>query len=878
MALTPEEFNSKYGKTSVGTGGVQPSSYTLPDVKRGGYGQAKEGFRAGLRRFGSGITTGAASFGEKIYGALGFKSVGGFDVTKQGYEPTYNKLKEYEQKTQKNLEDRLGVDGAQTFTTQASGALAQGAGQLTASAINPWLGYTAITAQSMGAGKNAYDTAYSTALANGSSEEQAKKIAKINGTITGAANMADIIPVGKALGLGKDVLSKPGSMLLKDFATRFAGNALTEVATEGGQDFISSLTAKLTYDESAEPLRDALHSALISIPTALVFGGAGEVSNYGAYESARENIAKVFVSEGADPAMADQLAGAILQQQIVTGNKDVSGDVPADLQEGYDAAVDFLAGQQRAIATNPDFQIDQAASDSAYSIIESYDKYTEAANQDAKQNEEKVGGVMMDITERLYKGIKGDTAVKQEWRDTAGKKFEALQNQIEQERQIVLANEKRLARNEAARNRRADIKEAKRIEGLKSEIAKAKARKRYAEKKLKEQEDQAKKDLKNEKARAKYAKKMAERQAFLNEPYVADADLPVIDAGSGRVPSTGLPSIQVGADAPVQAPPGYSYEPINDKIVGLVEKQNKILEDVKKPKEKAVKKAVETKKKGTKGAPPKKSKKAEKVDLTSTKVGDVEITKDAVFTDSKIDKLNKEIEALEAQLANPTMEMAKKADKAFRKMSGLSIETGTDVGEVSNTIGLKVTGGGEVKVSGVASSFQKELFEKKMIDSNFTDITESERMVIKEQEVLADQFIEKSPGYALEVAMGVRNSPKDIIASVVYSAFKRKAVDGNDSEMIDLLMGSKINDQATAAGQFGAGLAAYRSEEDVMSVLANKVKPSRTKLAEKKLKGGQSLESASKKIIKETKADVRKQEKEAAKNARYEDFINEITC
>ena len=68
-------------------------------------------------------------------------------------------IKELEEKTQQKLVDRIGEKNANSYLSQASQAVGQGVGQIAAFAIHPAIGYTTIAAQTINAGKQAYDEA-----------------------------------------------------------------------------------------------------------------------------------------------------------------------------------------------------------------------------------------------------------------------------------------------------------------------------------------------------------------------------------------------------------------------------------------------------------------------------------------------------------------------------------------------------------------------------------------------------------------------------------------------------------------------------------------------------------------------------------------------
>lgn len=869
MALTLEQFRAKYSKPGGETatpGAINQAPIDVKDVRRGAVGQITRGLGAGFKQGGTSALRGIVTAADAIVPDRFEKLQGNVDAR-------FDWLDRQDQNIQNKLVEKLGYDGANKFATQASAALGQGVGQIGAAIANPALGFAVVTSQALGAGQSAFTKAYDGAISRGKTPEEAKKIARINGYITGAVNMAELIPVGKVAGLATDVMKKPASMALKKLAPRFGMNALTEVGTEAGQDFASSLTEKLTYDEDAKPVADALHSALVSIPTAILFGSVGEAGNFKKIERAKETISQIMIEQGATPEQAQVLADKMVEQRMLYGDGQQFEETPKELQESYDSAIGYLRAQNQAIAQNPDYSIDTAKSDAAYQIIEAYDSYQQKANEDTIASEEAVGQEMVGTTQKLVNFVKGklngQSAI-DKWREDSGKKFEELEKQIQ-------AEKKRAERNEKARIRRA----TKKTEKIKEQI--------------KEQEAIIKYEEKKERQRARYAQLKEEREAFLNEPYIAEGDLPVINTGA--TPRSSEKSIQVGAspDGTPRQIPGYTYEPVDDygamtdKMLRLMEEQNKILEETVKEVETKKEEKKETKADGkeeTKSNEDTKSKEGETKtkEKAEQKVEEKKENKEV----SKTEVAKKELEKLEAEL-NKIFEKTETTLPDFKEVKE-SLEESSELRDVdtkplvpqkaSGTTSLKIVGGGEVKVSGLATTTQLKAIEEGLTSGDITlsTLNPTERMVLEDQMYLADEFIKADPEYARDVAYGRQNAPVNLQASVVYAQYVKKMIaEDNGTEVANLLSAPILN-QATAAGQFVAGFALLNKNEDAVAI-AKEIQEGREKLAQKKLPKGVDLAQEKKRIIEETKTEIAKEvEKELSTKEQIFNVLDKDSC
>lgn len=289
--------------------------------------KAGAGFSFGAKQSASIISQGINEYNKWFYNTFN-KGKGAFGET---YEPTSQlydeKLKSFEKKAQEKLVERLGEQGANSYITQASAALAQGVGQLGAFAVHPVVGFTTIGAQVIGAGKQAYDKAYNTLLSQGKSEEEARKIAKINGIITGVVNSAEALPVARVFRLGKDLLKQPVKLATKETLKRVFKTAGIEAGTEGLQQLGEDITAYATYNKDETPLKNAIMATLVSIPTGILFGGAGEATvRLNRVNQAKEEIASYIEEAGGDKQTAKNSADFIVNQYALLGDENVFGE------------------------------------------------------------------------------------------------------------------------------------------------------------------------------------------------------------------------------------------------------------------------------------------------------------------------------------------------------------------------------------------------------------------------------------------------------------------------------------------------------------------------------------------------------------------------
>ena len=132
--------------------------------------------------------------------------------------------------------------------------------------------------------------------------------------------------------------------------------------------------------------------------------------------------------------------------------------------------------------------------------------------------------------------------------------------------------------------------------------------------------------------------------------------------------------------------------------------------------------------------------------------------------------------------------------------------------KVRNVNGLReIEGTGDVKNPSASKNFESAAIKAQLVES-FGDLPEYK---IADFGAMADDIhdlIEKDPDRAKEIAMGQRNPPKGILASMVYRIFANKALADGDGELSLELSKSTVPVQGKTAGQFIGGFKGIDSE------------------------------------------------------------------
>lgn len=262
------------------------------------------------------------------------------DPGREVYERRDKFYKDYAQNTQKRLEAKIGAEAADSFVSQASRGIGQGIGQLGLAVVSAPVGLTALTGMSIGAGKSAYDDAYDTLISQGKAPEEARRIANINGIVTGAVNSLEALPVFRALGFGKDILNKTINKTVSATVSRILKDAGVESVTEGVQQFGQDITAKFTFDPNRPTVKNAIMATLVAIPTGLLFGGVGEINvrqRNNILQKAADDISVQLEEVGVKPEAAQESSKIIVSQYAITGD-DTVFDIPKENVTDTDVA------------------------------------------------------------------------------------------------------------------------------------------------------------------------------------------------------------------------------------------------------------------------------------------------------------------------------------------------------------------------------------------------------------------------------------------------------------------------------------------------------------------------------------------------------------
>jgi len=159
--------------------------------------------------------------------------------------------------------------------------------------------------------------------------------------------------------------------------------------------------------------------------------------------------------------------------------------------------------------------------------------------------------------------------------------------------------------------------------------------------------------------------------------------------------------------------------------------------------------------------------------------------------------------------------------------------------------------------------------EAKLVKS-LGDLPEYRTVNMKEQSVLATQFLKDNPKIALKIAKGETIAPNNILPESIFTAVENQALSKGDVAVLKDLAQSNLVTEATAMGQRIRALA-ERDPDSSVSVMKDVIK-TRTNRAIQKFKDVKAVKEAVKTEIKtELKAT-------APKVKDWETFIKNLTC
>lgn len=320
-----------------------------------------------------------------FYDKTGLSKIANYD---QDYEKIKKQGEDDQEALQWYLKDLVGEEDVERLWTQMGSGVGQGVFQLGTATINPYVGIAAISGMSVQSGKEAADKAYSTILEQGGTEKEAKKIANINGIATGVLNMLDVIIPAKAGSMlkggikrlfqqeVKKDIEKAGLASLKFLPTisRLGKDILIESGTEGLQEGGSALVAKLTYDETRQPLKEALLAALISVPTSILFGSASEAGVRIGRNKLKTDIKEKIIETGVDNENAKIIADIIVDNVVIAG-EDAYGDIKQEQKQQTDQFEQAISSALTELPLDPE---QQQEFDSTKEFLKQEDKEDEA--------------------------------------------------------------------------------------------------------------------------------------------------------------------------------------------------------------------------------------------------------------------------------------------------------------------------------------------------------------------------------------------------------------------------------------------------------------------------------------------------------------------
>jgi hypothetical protein len=791
------------------------------------------GLGAGAKGFIQQIGTGINEYNKFAYG----KVLGGKDIFGADYEATYQKdkavLDKYAATTQAKLEANLGTEGANSFVTQASEGLVQGAGQIASFFVNPVVGFTTIAAQTIGAGKNAYDEAYTSSIAQGKTPDEARRIGNINGIATGIINTLEIIPVGRAVGLGEKLLGGSLEKGLAKTATRLLTDVAIESGTEGIQQAGQDLTAKLTYDKDRHVVRNAINAALTAIPSALLFAGVGEGGKRAndklrdeVLQTASVNLQNQMIESGIPAEKAKAIADQAVAQYAVMGDEDVF-DIPEvmnakPIPEEIAQQVEITPEPVQQVAENVDVTPAPVKPKPA-TESEKYASYSEKTVLTPEKMQQKGN--------KPYAGINPENIM----HFNQGANARVTLIVPAKDKLIISAGSKlsQMKAGEAAANARSEARQQ--LEAL---------------------------NISEKEAVALYEKykKIARENADKQNPVL----LNTIKKEAPSVPKEPTVAPETPAVAAKETP-----AIITPKMTSDLTSQGFTPEEISVMKPETAQKILKT------------------VGGGETKASKLALGIEAQAIERKIqtqgfDNLSesersvmKDQRAMAEDLLSTDPEKAKRIALGQEEAPAdmLSSVLFQKVVEDAAQKILKTVGGGETKASKLALGIEAQAIERKIQTQGFDNLSESERSVMKDQRAMAEDLLSTDPEKAKRIALGQEEAPADMLSSVLFQKVVEDAAKRADGQLLAQLANSPLNNEATAAGQFIRGLAEFRDGGSAFKNI-QKVTKSREKAVEKNLKD-KTISKAKKEIVNDIKAEIKKQK---PKIKEWVDLVNSLEC
>ena len=142
-------------------------------------------------------------------------------------------------------------------------------------------------------------------------------------------------------------------------------------------------------------------------------------------------------------------------------------------------------------------------------------------------------------------------------------------------------------------------------------------------------------------------------------------------------------------------------------------------------------------------------------------------------------------------------------------------------------------GKGEQRVSRLAAGVEAKTVEKKLTDS-LGSLPEYRQADMKEQSTMATDLLSKDPEKAIEIALGKRTPPANILPESVFVAVENKALSEGNIDLLKQLASSVRVGEATAMGQRIRALAERNADSPIGAM--KDVIDARVKATEKRFK------------------------------------------
>lgn len=178
-------------------------------------------------------------------------------------------------------------------------------------------------------------------------------------------------------------------------------------------------------------------------------------------------------------------------------------------------------------------------------------------------------------------------------------------------------------------------------------------------------------------------------------------------------------------------------------------------------------------------------------------------------------------------------------------------------------------GTGKTKQSKLALGVEAKAVEKQLTES-LGDLPEYKKMNMANQADRATKLLEKDPQGAIDIALGKKAPPSDLIPESVFTAVERKAIQDKNISLIKELAQSVRTTEATAMGQRIRALA-ERQKDSPTKIISDIVK-ARQEAFERKFPNKTTKEMTEKVVT-----DIKKRVKTPSKSD-WNSFISNLQC